>query len=149
MDDVLLRTSPEYNEFRQEILRAIHLLDTSIAAHRPTIVTESYLTGEEVMELFSLCPRTLQTTVTVGYFPTRRSAAKSSTRVLRSKRFWTETIVNRCDSVLSNSTGGTQCRPYCFYFIFVSIVSESFSYRASAIAKHPSSLGLAPLFVCE
>ena len=78
-----------------------------------------------------------------------RSAAKSSTRVLRSKRFWTETIVNRCDSVLSNSTGGTQCRPYCFYFIFVSIVSESFSYRASAIAKHPSSLGLAPLFVCE
>ena len=36
------------------------LLDTSIAAHRPTIVTESYLTGEEVMELFSLCPRTLQ-----------------------------------------------------------------------------------------
>ena len=60
MDDVLLRTSPEYKEFRQEILRAIHLLDTSIAAHRPTIVTESYLTGEEVMELFSLCPRTLQ-----------------------------------------------------------------------------------------
>ena len=60
MDDVLLRTSPDYNEFRQEILRAIHLLDTSIAAHRPTIVTESYLTGEEVMELFSLCPRTLQ-----------------------------------------------------------------------------------------
>ena len=56
MDDVLLRTSPEYKEFRQEILRAIHLLDTSIA----TIVTESYLTGEEVMELFSLCPRTLQ-----------------------------------------------------------------------------------------
>ena len=55
MDDVLLRTSPEYKEFRQEILRAIHLLDTSIAAHRPTIVTESYLTGEEVMELFSLC----------------------------------------------------------------------------------------------
>ena len=148
MDDVLLRTSPEYNEFRQEILRAIHLLDTSIAAHRPTIVTESYLTGEEVMELFSLCPRTLQ-----NYRDrrglTRRSAAKSSTRVLRSKRFWTETIVNRCDSVLSNSTGGTQCRPYCFYFIFVSIVSESFSYRASAIAKHPSSLGLAPLFVCE
>lgn len=33
MDDVLLRTSPEYKEFRQEILRAIHLLDTSIAAH--------------------------------------------------------------------------------------------------------------------
>ena len=60
MDDVLLRTSPEYKEFRQEILRAIHLLDTLIAAHRPTIVTESYLTGEEVMELFSLCPRTLQ-----------------------------------------------------------------------------------------
>ena len=60
MDDVLLRTSPEYKEFRQEILRAIHLLETSIAAHRPTIVTESYLTGEEVMELFSLCPRTLQ-----------------------------------------------------------------------------------------
>ena len=60
MDDVLLRTSPEYKEFRQEILRAIHLLDTSIAAHRPTIVTESYLTGEEVMELFSLCSRTLQ-----------------------------------------------------------------------------------------
>ena len=60
MDDVLLRTSPEYKEFRQEILRAIHLLDTSIAAHRPTIGTESYLTGEEVMELFSLCPRTLQ-----------------------------------------------------------------------------------------
>lgn len=59
MDDVLLRTSPEYKVFRQEILRAI-LLDTSIAAHRPTIVTESYLTGEEVMELFSLCPRTLQ-----------------------------------------------------------------------------------------
>ena len=145
MDDVLLRTSPEYKEFRQEILRAIHLLDTSIAAHRPTIVTESYLTGEEVMELFSLCPRTLQ-----NYRDRRvRSAAKSSTRVLRSKRFWTETIVNRCDSVLSNSTGGTQCRPYCFYFIFVSIVSESFSYRASAIAKHPSSLGLAPLFVCE
>ena len=49
MDDVLLRTSPEYNEFRQEILRAIHLLDTSIAAHRPTIVTESYLTGEEAV----------------------------------------------------------------------------------------------------
>ena len=60
MDDVLLRTSPEYKEFRQEILRAIHLLDTLIAAHRPTIVTESYLTGEEVMELFSLCPRPLQ-----------------------------------------------------------------------------------------
>ena len=54
MDDVLLRTSPEYKEFRQEILRAIHLLETSIAAHRPTIVTESYLTGEEVMELFSI-----------------------------------------------------------------------------------------------
>lgn len=48
MDDVLLRTSPEYKEFRQEILRAIHLLDTLIAAHRPTIVTESYLTGEDV-----------------------------------------------------------------------------------------------------
>ena len=84
MDDVLLRTSPEYKEFRQEILRAIHLLDTLIAAHRPTIVTESYLTGEEVMELFSLCPRTLQ-----NYRDrrVRRSEAKSSTRVLRSKRF--------------------------------------------------------------
>lgn len=57
MDDVLLRTSPEYKEFRQEILRAIHLLETSIAAHRPTIVTESYLTGEEVMEpVFVMSP---------------------------------------------------------------------------------------------
>lgn len=145
MDDVLLRTSPEYNEFRQEILRAIHLLDTSIAAHRPTIVTESYLTGEEVMELFSLCPRTLQNYRDRRVLPYTTIGSK----ILYPRRFWTETIVNRCDSVLSNSTGGTQCRPYCFYFIFVSIVSESFSYRASAIAKHPSSLGLAPLFVCE
>ena len=147
MDDVLLRTSPEYKEFRQEILRAIHLLETSIAAHRPTIVTESYLTGEEVMELFSLCPRTLQNYRDRRVLPYTRSAAKSSTRVLRSKRFWTETIVNHCDNVLSNSTGDTQCRPYCFYFIVASIVSESFSYRVSTIAKHPSRFGLAPLFV--
>ena len=96
---------------------------------------------------FRYVPAPCKTTVTVGYFPTRRSAAKSSTRVLRSKRFWTETIVNHCDNVLSNSTGDTQCRPYCFYFIVASIVSESFSYRVSTIAKHPSRFGLAPLFV--
>lgn len=129
MDDVLLRTSPEYKEFRQEILRAIHLLETSIAAHRPTIVTESYLTGEEVMELFSLCPRTLQNYRDRQVLPYTTIGSKILYPRSEIERFWTETIVNHCDNVLSNSTGDTQCRPYCFYFIVASIVSESFSYR--------------------
>ena len=33
-----------------------------------------------------------------------------------------------------------------FLFHVASIVSESFSYRVSTIAKHPSRFGLAPLF---
>ena len=60
MDEVLLRSSPEHKKFRQEVQRTLHLLEASIAAHHPTIVKENYLSGEEVMELFSLSPRTLQ-----------------------------------------------------------------------------------------
>ena len=118
MDDVLLRTSPEYKEFRQEILRAIHLLDTSIAAHRPTIGTESYLTGEEVMELFSLCPRTLQN--------------------YRDRRVLPYTTIGSCESVLSNSMGGA-LPPILFYHSIKSSTIRPCVYKSRSIPRPPGS----------
>lgn len=60
MDEILMRSTPQYRELRTELLKTIRLLDTLIEGHRPTIFSETYLSAEEVMSLFDLSVRTLQ-----------------------------------------------------------------------------------------
>ncbi len=60
MEDVLLRTSPEYRALRKELRDTIKVLDTLLEAHRPTILSQTYLSGEDIMSILGISPRTLQ-----------------------------------------------------------------------------------------
>lgn len=58
--DLITLTSPAYRELSGNLRKAILLLDRLIDEHRPSILQEVYLTGEEIREVFGLSVRTLQ-----------------------------------------------------------------------------------------
>lgn len=60
MEDIVTGTTPEYQQLRRELRKAIAFLDEMIAVYRPTIYQEVYLTSEEVREMFGLSLRCLQ-----------------------------------------------------------------------------------------
>lgn len=59
-DSIITSTMPEFKLFCRRLQKAISTLDALIAEHRPTIFQETYLTSEEVRELFGLSLRSLQ-----------------------------------------------------------------------------------------
>ena len=58
--EIILRTTPEHQALCRNLRKAIVALDKLLSEKRPSILSETYLTSEEVREIFDLSPRTLQ-----------------------------------------------------------------------------------------
>ncbi|MDL2230469.1 helix-turn-helix domain-containing protein [Alistipes sp. OttesenSCG-928-L06] len=61
MEDLLTKDSLEFKELTGQLRKAHQSVMSVREKHRPAIVDERYLTGEEVMERLHICQRTLQT----------------------------------------------------------------------------------------
>ena len=58
--EIILRTTPEHQALCRNLRKAIVALDKLLSEKLPSILSETYLTSEEVREIFDLSPRTLQ-----------------------------------------------------------------------------------------
>ncbi len=61
MEDFVTRNSEEYKELRKAAIQALKTINRLIDEHRPSILNEIYLTGEEVRAMFCISKRSLQT----------------------------------------------------------------------------------------
>lgn len=61
MEDFVTRNSEEYKELRKAAIQALKTINRLIDEHRPSILNEVYLTGEEVCTMFCISKRSLQT----------------------------------------------------------------------------------------
>lgn len=60
MKDCITRMSEDYKELKRLAVQTIAALDKLLDEQRPAIYNETYLTGEEIMSMFDISPRTLQ-----------------------------------------------------------------------------------------
>lgn len=60
MNDCITHFSEDYKKAYNLAEEALASIDELIAEHRPSICREVYLTGDEVMTMFNISPRTLQ-----------------------------------------------------------------------------------------
>lgn len=60
MEDFVTRNSEEYKELRKVAIQALKTINRLIDEHRPSILNEIYLTGEEVRAMFCISKRSLQ-----------------------------------------------------------------------------------------
>lgn len=61
MDKFINYESEEFKELEWQIEHALNDVQDVRDKHRPTLIDERYLSGEEVMEYLHISPRTLQT----------------------------------------------------------------------------------------
>ena len=101
MEEWITRKSPEYRELQEKALAALDRIEAMIETLPSHLNAETYLTSEEVRNLFGLSQRSLQTyrderiiPYTAGSFSTRCPRLRRFSKRISSNRFSDKTRSN-------------------------------------------------------